>query len=214
MNVKDKIQRIPLILCGKGPSVNVLKNNIDLFKESGVFWGAVNNMYSIEDEVLSLINKKLDILYFSSLDMSLADREEILNFIARGEGLFITNHEVAGWMGLSHGGNVYLSSFGYGFNSLFAFLVSYGKVGGKKVCLIGFDGGENYYSDEIYFSSRFTLPTREYIATLKNDADVFNRVFPIIYKNYDLRTEVVTLVGSRINCFPQMTIEQIAKEVK
>ena len=207
-----RLEKIPLVFCGTGPSVNILAENMIKLRGKNVLFGGLNNIGELE-KVLGL---QVDIIYYAALGKTEIDRKEIKEYINRNNNLFITNSEGVEDLGLPKKENILVSDWGYGFNSLFAFLLTLGRMSlAKRIYLVGFDGGVEKHGDDIYFSKNIHCYGYDgNLEAYKKDADIFSKVYPLFSEYRGFTLEISILTGSRISCFPEKSIDEIIKEIE
>ena len=147
MTIYEEIKTKPIIIIGQGPSVQHLRENIQLFEGHDVLWGSLNRFHVAEEEILSTINAHIDILWFSALLRYEEMHEHIKNAGRRGS-LIMTKASVAEYFDFP--ANIYASDFGTGFSSLFAMLCALVKLGAQNIYLIGFDG-QAMNPEDVYY---------------------------------------------------------------
>ena len=213
-NILQKIKRRPVIVLGSGPSAGALKDNIYLFRNKDVLWMGLNYFWWF-DEILASIGKKIEIAYYAPYPTG--DCAERINTYIETGSVLITSTQTKIQL-KTEKNNVISSDWGYGFNSIFAILITLGMMGVKDIYLIGFDGGISD-GQNIYFNNKRPyeqdgMNIKSYAELLLRETNLFNDVFPIFYKFNRIKTNIKNLNGSRINCFPYLTIKEIAEEIK
>ena len=79
----------PVFLCAHGPSLHNLENELMCFSDSDVYWMSISVIEPIED-MLSKLEKKLDIFYVAVPRMIMATGRSISEFIQREQTLLLS----------------------------------------------------------------------------------------------------------------------------
>ncbi|MCK5609589.1 hypothetical protein KAR91_47380 [Candidatus Pacearchaeota archaeon] len=215
IDIYDDIKTKPVIIVGQGPSVQQLKDNIELFDGQDVLWSALNRFHIIEKDILSVIDVDFDIVWFSAL-LRYEEMYKHLFSVAKRGSLLMTKTSVADIFNFP--ANIYASDFGTGFSSLFAMLCALIKIGATNIYLIGFDGyAEN--EDDVYFGQKkmYSDNYRSRMMSIKKDTDVMNAMF-WEYVEYSLNVSrcslnITNLSGSSLKCFPQTDINTMVNNI-
>lgn len=224
----------PIAILLQGPSVSELEDKIHLFKDRDWLWTSLNRFQMMEDTILSKIGKELDIVYCSSRQRLSEEYENVKRFLAREGTMFVTTTATVvdnpdlldNTVGL-----VKSFDWGYGFNSLAAFLFILGKLGAKKVYLFGCDGhhseNQTYYQEETYLEDiangrlpkdrSVSFPYSAQARCIKSDSEYMNSIFWKYWEMIALRKEATTIVNvnpeSSITCFSKCSYEEVANGV-
>lgn len=211
-NIFQDIQEKPIFIIGQGPSAYELQENIHKFKNKDILWASLNRFQLIEDEILSLIDKKLDIVYCASNQRYKEERKSIQVFKNKEESLFITNSSSYVCFDDFHNNcHIYISDFGYGFSSIFAMLCALGKLQAKNIYLFGFDGGPIPVGNDVYFCQKKiddNFEARE--KSILKDTIMMNKIFVDYLEYIGVKDMKIINVNpySIITCFEKYTMEQ------
>lgn len=206
MNALDR-QLKTAYLCAQGPSISLLDKHIDKFIDKDVDWCALNKPSLIQNRILNKIGKKLSLIYCSSEQRWNEDKDFIMS---QEKCAFITNHQIALLAGLECG--VLLSSFGYGFNSLFACLVAMMRIGYHRIYIFGADGHVSdldnaYFGQDAYDGEDFDARRN----SIKRDTQFINKYFWELTDYWGINRADIINVGmdSSITCFPKTSILEL-----
>ena len=169
----------PVFPCAHGPSLHNLENELMCFSDSDVYWMSISVIEPIED-MLSKIEKKLDIFYVAVPRMIMATGRSISEFIQREQTLLLSSTlgslvidqtfrdmyidtykwDYFWYLGESPSPNSRLLAcdLGVSFTALFGALAILIALGFKKIYLFGADGtmknGQRYFSKVQEFKSK------------------------------------------------------------
>lgn len=204
----------PVIIVGQGPSVEKLSKNIELFRDKDVVWASLNRFTIIEEQVLLQINKRFDVLWWSTKNRFEMYRNEIMLAAQRGVLLMTSGSRSAMF---NFPARFHISDFGAGFSSLFAFLCALINAGSREIYLIGFDG---YAVNErsVYFAQDQMCDNhRSRMLSIARDTNMTNKVFwDYVEYALNIKKEVLdikVLSGSALSCFKQCDIRQMANSL-
>lgn len=183
----------PIYLCLQGPSISLLDENIQEFKNRDVLWASLNKFRIIEDNILNKIDRKLDIIYCSSLTRF----QEEYTHIKKSNAVLISNHEIA-----SNEKNIKIdivSSLGYGFSSLFAFLSIISQLECPAIYIFGADGVAResvYFGQEKYINENF----KDRTYSIYQDTVIMNKLFWKLIDYWGIKKAKI------FNCTPESAI--------
>lgn len=197
----------PIIFIGNGPSAYELQDRIQEFNDKSVYWGALGRFWLIEERILSQINKKLDIMYWSKDPRTPQDTNRILEFGMRGNNLYITNSKT--WYEIRQkaqdwASSIFTTDSHFGPSSLYAALIAFARLGMQRVILIGFDGGPR--GKVTYFEEPGN------VQAVIRDTAFMNETFWRFWEYIGLhrgQMQIINLTGSAITCFPKRTMDEI-----
>ena len=212
MTIYEEIKTKPIIIIGQGPSVQRLRENIEMFRGHDVLWGSLNRFHVAEEEILSTINAHIDVLWFSAL-LRYEEMHEHIKSAGKRGSLIMTKAAVAEYFDFP--ANIYSSDFGTGFSSLFAMLCALIKLGAQNIYLIGFDG-QAMNKEDVYYGQH-KMNSDDYKSRMRSiarDTKMMN-IFFWEYVGYALNVShcsisINNLAGSSLNCFPLLEIDRMA----
>lgn len=209
------VSKKPIVIIGQGPSAYQLADHIEEVRDKNVIWASLNRFDIIQDDILDLIGRKLDIVYCSSVQRKQEVGQDLNDFLYPVDDrptLFITD-KMSNPLLLND--RIFLSQWGFGFSSIFAMLCALGKLGAEKIIMIGFDGfaahdGQVYFGQD-KINDNFEARRR----SIWRDTVIMNRFFWEYWEHIGLawdQTEIINLSGSSITCFKRLAIQQIIRE--
>ena len=192
-----------------GPSVSLFKDYINCCKDDNVYWCGINRFKSIEENILSIIDEKFDILYCSSygrIREFFADAEGFQGVLIVNSHMFVRTH--------INYDKVMVSDWGFGYNSLVAFTITLAIKGIKRIFIFGADGGSEegdvYYAQDKIDNEKFEDRRK----TIARDTRVMNHSFWRFWRDMGVKEIPIYNVSmkSRLNCFPKISYQRFLHE--
>jgi len=185
-----------------GPSVSLFKDYINCCKDDNVYWCGINRFKSIEENILSIIDEKFDILYCSSygrIREFFADAEGFQGVLIVNSHMFVRTH--------INYDKVMVSDWGFGYNSLVALTITLAIKGIKRMFLFGADGCS--YGNNVYYCQD-SIKNEEFDkrkASIARDTEVMNRSFWRFWEDMGApKVDIYNVsIRSNVDCFPKIT---------
>jgi hypothetical protein len=128
------------------PSIELVEKNIEHMIHKNVDWASFDDFGTLEDKILSKVNKTFDVVSCFNEEYFLQERERI-----ESHPVFITNHEIVCKHDVK---KALVSSLGYGLGSLFAMLICLMKIGYPRIYIFGADGKEST-KETVFLNNHF-----------------------------------------------------------
>lgn len=210
-----------IILVGQGPSVKLLEKNIENFRGFNVIWASLNRFMIIEKEILSRINKKFDMVWWSTLNRYEAYFNYLKEAGERGTTLF--SNEERGKKLFNFKCKIETSEYAGGakYSSMFCFLCALIARGYTEFYLIGFDGYaegvESVYYKQNEMSKTFKDNFISRQKSIARDTDNTNTHFwNYVESNISVKIKDINIYvtrGSRLTCFHQIGMEDMIEKL-
>lgn len=190
----------PVVIVLHGSSVKTLEDNIKKYEDLNITYCSLNHFSLLEKNILSKINKQLQLVYISACDEFLLRKKEIEEFIARENSIFLTTPQTIWESESEEFFNKNNSKISFAKlhmfrpeiypNSLTILLMYLIRHKARKIGIFGFDGISEVEPEQIketYYHKEDFKPDRNW--NLIEDTKNFNKYFlDLLYKVEDEST--------------------------
>jgi hypothetical protein len=183
--------RKPVFILLQGPSIEQM--DILKYKDADVVWASLNDFRAIEDNILSKIGKKFNMIYCSS-----DERYEVIKNRLSGKDILTTTY--MHHSRLSRNLRCWSNDDAYGFCSLWAMLCALINLEFKEIYIFGCDGydtnGKTYYGMDYETKG---------IKSIERDYEIMNKYFWELTEYWGLDLRDIQIINmnheSKLECF-------------